>query len=133
MKKYAKIVNEETNQVSVGTGTNTKFYKSIGMTEMHVEQGWDGNWYLAGYVPEKPAPTQDEQRRARAQAYAQEVDPMMAEYTRKKTFELISAEEAEEMLQKIRIVVAEIKNKFPYPENDDEEMLDNQEIIDNQE
>ena len=51
---YAKIENEETKQVSVGTGTNTAFYQSIGMVEMEVEQAYDGQWYLKGYAPEKP-------------------------------------------------------------------------------
>lgn len=54
MKLYAKIENEETKACSVGIGTNTEFYKSIGMQEMDVEQAWDGSYYLAGYAPEKP-------------------------------------------------------------------------------
>ena len=54
MKKYALIVNEETKACEVGLGTNTAFYQSIGMTEMEVEQAYDGSWYLAGYAPEKP-------------------------------------------------------------------------------
>lgn len=51
---YAKIINNETKQCDVGTGTNTKFYKSIGMTEMDVEQAYDGQWYVAGYAPTQP-------------------------------------------------------------------------------
>lgn len=51
---YAKIINEETKEVSVGVGTNTKFYKSIGMTEMDVEQAYNGQWYVKGYAPEEP-------------------------------------------------------------------------------
>ena len=51
---YAIIINEETKQVSVGTGTNVEFYKSVGMSEMEVEQAYDGQWYLKGYAPEKP-------------------------------------------------------------------------------
>lgn len=54
MFKYAKITNEETKQCQVGTGTNTNFYKSIGMIEMEVEQAYDGNWYVKGYAPSKP-------------------------------------------------------------------------------
>lgn len=54
MKKYAKIINEETKEVSIGTGTNSAFYQSIDMTEMEVEQAYDSNWYLAGYAPQKP-------------------------------------------------------------------------------
>ena len=54
MQKYAKIVDFTTNRVNVGTGTNTKFYESIGMEPMDVEQGYDGQWYMAGYAPEQP-------------------------------------------------------------------------------
>ena len=52
--KFAKVENEETKACSVGVGTDEEFYKSIGMTEMEVEQAWNGSWYLAGYCPEKP-------------------------------------------------------------------------------
>lgn len=51
---YAKIINEETKEVSVGVGTNAEFYKSIGMTEMDVEQAYNGQWYVKGYAPEEP-------------------------------------------------------------------------------
>ena len=52
--KYAIIVNQETKAVNVGLGTNVKFYQSIGMTEMQVEQAYNGQWYVAGYAPQKP-------------------------------------------------------------------------------
>ena len=62
MIRYAQITDEETKACTVGLGTNTDFYKTIGMTEMDVEKcEWNGNWYVAGYVPEKPAPTHEEQ------------------------------------------------------------------------
>lgn len=54
MKKFAKIENVEKNIVSVGIGTDTTFYESIGMTLMDVEQGYDGNWYVAGHAPKQP-------------------------------------------------------------------------------
>ena len=38
----------------VGTGTNTEFYKSIGMVDIEVEQAYDGSYYLKGYAPAKP-------------------------------------------------------------------------------
>ena len=61
MIKYAKVVNEETKECNVGVGTNTDFYISIGMTEQDVEQcDWNGNWYLTGYIPEKPEPSKEE-------------------------------------------------------------------------
>lgn len=54
MKKYAKVINEETKLCEVGLGTNKAFYQSIGMTEQEVEQAYDGSWYVLGYAPKKP-------------------------------------------------------------------------------
>lgn len=54
MKKYAKIINEETKACEVGLGTNAKFYQSIGMVEMEVEHAYDGTYYVAGYAPQQP-------------------------------------------------------------------------------
>ena len=57
MLKYAKIINEETKEVQIGVGVNDEYYASIGMTEMEVEQAYNGLWYLKGYAPIKPEPT----------------------------------------------------------------------------
>lgn len=62
MKKYAKIINEETKQCEVGLGTNTDFYKSIGMTEMDVEEAYDGSWYIEGFAPVEPEKSYSEKR-----------------------------------------------------------------------
>ena len=81
---------------------------------MEVEQAYDGQWYLVGYAPEKPEPTKEEQQQARANAYAAEVDPLMSEYNRKKTFNLFEEGEEEELMKAIQDKVAEIKERFPY-------------------
>ena len=57
MKKYAKVINQETKECEVGLGTNDAFYKSIGMTKQNVEQAYNGSWYLKGYCPEQPEET----------------------------------------------------------------------------
>lgn len=64
MLKYAKVINENTKLCQVGTGTNTKFYQSLGMTEQEVEQGFNGAWYLKGYAPEKPLEELKAEKRA---------------------------------------------------------------------
>ena len=79
-------------------------------------QGYDGKWYVEGTEPEKPAPTAEEVQQARARAYEAEVDPLMSEYTRKKTFNLFEGNEEAELLAKIEAKVAEIKEANPYPE-----------------
>lgn len=60
MIKFAKVINEETKECEVGLGTNTEFYKSLGMEEQDVEQSYLGAWYLKGYAPIKPEPTVEE-------------------------------------------------------------------------
>lgn len=67
MKKYAKIINEETKACEVGLGTNSAFYQSIGMVEMEVEQAYNGAWYLLGYAPPAP-PISIEEQVARLEA-----------------------------------------------------------------
>lgn len=53
MKKYAMIIDKETKAVAIGEGTDNKYYESIGMTEMEVEEGSDGGMYVKGYAPKK--------------------------------------------------------------------------------
>lgn len=78
-------------------------------------QGYDGKWYVEGTEPEKPAPTYEEVQKARANAYEAEVDPLMSQYNRKKTFNLFEGNEEAELLAKIEAKVAEIKENNPYP------------------
>ena len=60
MKKYAKIIDEATKQVQVGVGCSDEYYIEIGMTLMDVEQAYNGLWYVKGYAPIEPEPTEDE-------------------------------------------------------------------------
>ena len=77
MKKYARIVNEETKACEVGTGTNVEFYRSIGMSEMEVEQAYDGSWYLKGYAPEKPTEQKEAEVRQVRNQYLKQTDEFM--------------------------------------------------------
>ena len=116
MKKYAKVINEEIKEVSVGTGTNSAFYKSIGMVEMEVEEGYDGHWYVKGYAPAKPEPTKEEQQKAREEAYKAKVDPITCHINRLKdeeqTPEVIA--EIAQLVEERKAKVEEIKQRFPY-------------------
>lgn len=52
MKKYVIVSDKKTGLCQVGVGTNTEFYKSIGMTEQDVEQSdVNGQWYLSSKCP----------------------------------------------------------------------------------
>lgn len=122
MLKYAKITNEETKECSVGTGTNTEFYKLIGMVEMDVEQAYDGSWYLTGYAPEKPAPTHEEIQETRRQLYIAQKDPITCQIQ-----SLRDEEQTEEIIAEIEALKAErsavvekIKSENPYPEETEE-------------
>lgn len=53
MRLYAKIMNEDTGAVQVGTGTHEEYYQRIGMELMDVEQAETGEWYLEGRAPRK--------------------------------------------------------------------------------
>ena len=77
MIKYAQIINEQTKQCEVGMGTNAEFYRSVGMTEMEVEQAYDGAWYVKGYAPEKPAEIMQQEIRLVRNRYLQETDKYM--------------------------------------------------------
>ena len=54
MIKYARIINQEAGLCEVGLGTNDEYYKSIGMTELDVQQSdVDNQWYLTDKCPMK--------------------------------------------------------------------------------
>ena len=126
MKKYAKVINEETKQCEVGLGTNSAFYQSIGMTEMEVEQAYDGSWYVAGYAPAKPEPTKEEQQKARENAYRAEVDPITCHIQRlgdeEQTPEVIA--EIASLVEERKAKVEEIKARYPYPVEESEEVIE---------
>ena len=78
---YAKLINNETKQCEVGLGTNSAFYKSIGMTEIEVEQAYDGSWYVKGFAPEKPVEELQAQVRSVRNQYLEQTDKyMIADY-----------------------------------------------------
>ena len=126
MKKYAKVINEETKLCEVGLGTNNNFYASIGMEEMEVEQDYAGNWYLAGYAPAKPEATKAEQQKAREEAYKAKVDPITCHINRLKdeeqTPEVIA--EIASLVEERKAKVEEIKQRLPYPVEETEEVIE---------
>ena len=115
MKKYAKIENEETKQCSVGLGDDKEYYESIGMEEMDVEQAYNGNWYVEGYAPEKPAPTHDEIKELRKQYRQQHIDDNTAERSRKMANGTWTEEDEQAYLALDAEVTAYIEEHFPYP------------------
>lgn len=80
MLKYAKVIDDKTKLCEVGVGTNTEFYKSIGMTEMEVEQVYTGDWYVAGYAPQKPEEVIKQERISELHQLLEEADYWTSKY-----------------------------------------------------
>lgn len=116
---YAKIIDEKTKACSVGLGTDVEYYRSIGMTEMEVEQAYNGSWYLKGYAPQKPVPTNEEIKQARANAYVLEVDPITAHIQRLKDETPVPSGEIAALIAERDAKVVEIKSRYPYSEGGD--------------
>ena len=113
MKKYAKIVNEETKLCEVGLGTNATFYESIGMVEMDVEEAYDGQWYVEGYAPEKPAPTWEEIDQAREEYREKHIDTRTKARVRKMANHTWTDEDEQEYLALDAEVTAYIEEHYP--------------------
>ena len=54
MKKWAKVINEETKTCEVGIGTDGEYYRDKGYSYVDVEQASNGMWYIKGYAPMLP-------------------------------------------------------------------------------
>lgn len=74
MLKYAKIIDENLKICAVGIGTNSAYYESIGMTEMEVEQAYNGTWYVKGYAPSKPQEIINQERIAELKQFLADAD-----------------------------------------------------------
>lgn len=117
------------NELIEGSEVETLFVAFVAETREELEnmpcvsfvkiEETDKTYFLHNgeYVCEVPFDQQvEEMRQARANAYASEVDTLMAEYNRKKTFNLFEDGEEEALLAEIEAKVEEIKARYPYPE-----------------
>lgn len=117
---FVQIIGENTYYLANDDGTISSFApyqfdENAIKADEEIVQGYDGKYYFASQCPEKPAPTKEEQKKARQAAYKAEVDPLMAEYNRKKTFNLFEEGEEEALLAEVNAKAEEIKQRFPYP------------------
>jgi len=82
--------------------------------ECHIEDKGD---YLESVPNERPAPTKEEQRQKRAEAYRVEVDPITSQISRLRDEEQTSKiiEEINELLKKRNELVLDIQERYPYP------------------
>jgi len=108
MKKYAKILEEETKKVSVALGEK----HPSDYQEMYVEQAYNGSWYVTGYAPQPSVEYQNEQIRAARQArYVVESDPLRLDYDEA----LARGEETAEQLKQDWLASKDkIREELPY-------------------
>lgn len=111
----AKIINNETKEVAVANEAQREHFESIGFSDMEVEKGYNGKWYVKGYAPQ---PTKEEQSAKREIAYVDEVDPITCHINRLKDEEQTPEieQEIEELKQERSTKVEEIKRRYPYNE-----------------
>lgn len=115
MEYYAKIIDKKTKRCDVGLGSNVEYYQSVGMKIMDVSQGFDGEWYVTGYEPQK---TKEDVREERV-AYRQEhIDNQTLERQRKQANGTWTQEDEEAYLALDAEVTAYIEEHFPYPEEE---------------
>lgn len=116
MKKYAKIIDEQTKEVQVGAGCSDEYYQEIGMSLMDVELSYNGNWYVAGYAPQKPAPTHEDIRIERVAYRNAHIDDKTSERSRKQANGTWTADDEAAYLALDAEVTAWIEQNLPYPE-----------------
>ena len=105
MITYAQIVDKQTKLVVVGTGTDSAYYQSIGMTPMDVEQAYNGAWYVKGYAPSKPEPTIEEQVSSLEQTYGMtrwQREGILAEGSLYSEYTKAKAQEIEDLAKQLR-------------------------------
>ena len=104
---FYKLIDEKTKKVDVGFGTDTEFYKSIGMIEGEVEQGYDG-WYLKGYASQKPQDLIDKEKIEESKRYLADTDYVIVKIS-------------EAMVSGSKQLINELKNKYADVLNEREE------------
>lgn len=126
-KYIEQEVEEKTIQITVSPEEHFPclVYDEVVEDKEHTTADYDqyeGEYLLKSEIP---LPTNDEQSAKRAEAYAQEVDPITAHISRLKdeeqTEEIVA--DIEELKAERSAKVQEIKERFPYYENKEQEPL----------
>ena len=93
------------------------FDEMVEDTEHTVEdyEQYQGEYLLKSDIP---APTKEEQKEKRAQAYLIEVDPLHSQRQRNMVLGSWTEEDEEEYKLKVQELTNEIQKRFPYPEEE---------------
>ena len=114
MKLYGELENHKLKI------ENQEVAKSKGYPLVEVEEGEDGTLWEVGYVPEKPLPTNEEQKQNRSNAYREEVDPITSHIQRLRDEEEPDEDKIAELIAERTAKVDEIKERYPYYEPEEE-------------
>lgn len=112
MEKYAKVLDIETNEVSVAVGSR----HPDDYTLMEVEEAFDGRWYVKGYAPEKPQPSYDEIKELRKEYRRSHIDDVTAERSRKMANGTWTEIDEQDYLDLDEEVTDYIEEHYPYPQ-----------------
>ena len=88
-------------------------------TEHNIEDyaQYDGEFLLKEDIP---APTDEEIRSLRAEAYLAEIDPITAHIQRLRDENPVPEDEISALIEERALKVEEIKQRYPYPEGENE-------------
>ena len=106
---YSKIKDENTKEYEV---INQEEAKSLCWEQNDLEFGWNGKFYLSGYVPQQSIEEQNEQiRQQRQSRYELESDPLRLDYD-----EALAREQdnAEQLKQEWLASKDKIREELPY-------------------
>ena len=111
----------EDNTIGMST-TFADVASSLGLTlttDKEIVYAWDGKRYFKGEEPPEPAPTDEEQRQKRQQAFTEEADPLKYNYEEAVARYGASSKEAIHAKLVWLEKKDEIRERYPY-QNDEE-------------
>lgn len=120
MITYYELLEDNT----IGRSTpSQKVAQSIGLTlktEKEIVYAWNGKRYFKGEEPPTPAPTDEEQRQKRQEAFAEEADPLKYDYEEASARYGASSKEAVHAKIVWLEKKDEIRERYPYSEEEND-------------
>lgn len=116
LAEYRKQQWVEMKDGRIVSSAGYRFSETCVKAEKPVVRGYDGGMYYEDDLPEKPAPTREEQKEKRARAYLLEVDPITAHIQRERDEEEPDKEKIASLIEERAGKVDDIQARFPYPE-----------------
>ena len=98
MFKYAKIINEETNEVSIALGSK----HPSDYVRRSVEQAYNGLWYIKGFAPEETLQEKLNRLEAEYQMNRWQREAILVEGSPYSDFTKNRARELEDIAEQIR-------------------------------